>query len=610
VRRALVYLFFDPEGQVDDYVPHVLGHLRAHADHVFVVSNAELDHVARERLAAVSDRVWTRPNVGLDVWAYKEALEQLADQLDGFDELVLLNSTFFGPVGSFDDLFAGMDARDDVDFWGITEHGRAKRHPFDVKQPLHAHIQSYWIAVRRRMFTSPEWRDYWDSMPMIEDYKQSVLFHESRFTHHFTQAGFRAGVAYPVSRYHGDHPVMDDVVALLRDGCPVVKRRVFFHDPLYHEGNAFDGRQLLRLLEERGLPAEMLLRNLARTAKPRSLATNLGLLEVLPEVDLGYDLSAPLRVVAVVHLFYPDMTDEVVDRLDNLPGAYDLVVTTSDEAKREEILATLARRGRPADVRVVASNRGRDVSAFLIDCRDVLDGGAYDLVVKVHSKRQVQDPPNVAELFKRHMFENLLSSPGYAANVLRLFQQHPSLGMVFPPVYHVAYPTLGHAWFLNKDRARTEARRLGMVMPLDDTTPLSAYGSMFVARPETLWRLTGAGYTHEDFPEESDYGDGALSHVAERLMSYAVLSTGHHVREVMNADHAAINYSYLEYRAIAVGRHLPAYPRDQIKRIRKLKKWRRTARVDGIVDELGRRAAPMEGRRTWGLGGRTSRRRP
>lgn len=610
MRRAIVYFFYDPEGLVDDYVPHALSNLRKHAEHISVVSNAELDAAARERLGAVADDVWARSNVGLDVWAYKEALERLGDGLDAFDEVILMNHTFFGPVGTFDDVFAAMDAREDVDFWGVTEHGRTKKHPFDESQPMRAHLQSHWIAVRRRMLASPEWRDYWDSMPEIEDYVDSVMLHESRFTHHFKELGFRPAVAFPASDYHGDHPVMDNTASLLRDGCPIVKRRVFFHDPLYHEANATDGRQIMRLMAERGYPVEMMLRNLSRTSRPRSLVTNLGLIEVLPEVDLGYDTTAPLRVVAVVHMFYPEMTDEVVDRLDHLPGDYDLVITTTDEDKRAEIRATLERRGRPADVRLVASNRGRDVSAFLIDCRDVLESGDYDIVVKVHSKKQPQDPPNVAELFKRHLFENLLNSPGYAANVLRLFQQHPSLGMVFPPVYHVAYPTLGHAWFLNKALAKSEARRLGIMLPLDESTPVSAYGSFFIARPETLWRLTGAGYTHDDFPDEADYGDGALSHAVERLMSYAVLSTGHHVREVMNADSAALNYSYLEYRAIAVGRHLPAYPRDQIKRIRKLKKWRRTARIDGIVDETGRRAAPMEGRRTWGFGARASRRRP
>jgi rhamnosyltransferase len=576
VRRAAFYLFYDPEGQVDDYVLHTLGHLRPHVEELFVVSNSPLDEQARGRLEAVADTVWERENVGFDVWAYKTAMAELGqERIAELDEIILLNCTFFGPLGTFDDLFAEMDARADLDFWGITEHGRTRRHPFDKKKTMPAHLQTHWLAVRSRMARSADWADYWREMPMIESYADSVMRHESVFTGWFADRGYSWAAAYPAAPYDSAHPIMDNPAALVADGCPIVKRRSFFYDPLYNEAEANDCRRLMRMMEERGYPVEAMLSNLARTATPRWLATNLGLVEVLPEVDLGYDHDHALRVVAIAHIFYPEMTDEVVDWLDRLPGRYDLVVTTTDEEKRRTIAAALERRGRPVDLRIVRSNRGRDVSAFLIDCRDVLESGGYDVVVKVHSKKQPQDKQNVAELFKRHMFENLLSSPGYAANVLRLFQQHPSLGMVFPPIYHIAYPTLGHAWFLNKPRAEREARKLGIRVPFDRSTPLSAYGSFFIARPEALRLLVTAGYTHDDFPDESKYGDGALTHVVERLMSYAVLASGHHCREVLNAELAAINYSYLEYRAIAVGTKLPAYPRQQIKRIAQLKRFRK-----------------------------------
>jgi len=595
VRRVAFYLFYDPQGQVDDYVVHALTHLRPHVEHVFVVSNAALDPAARGALEAVADRVWERENVGLDVWAYKEAMAELgADRIAEFDEVLLLNSTFFGPLESFGPLFEEMDARD-VDFWGITEHGPTRKHPFDRDRPMAAHIQSHWIAVRQRMVASPEWAEYWADMPRITSYVDSVLMHESRFTPWFLERGFRSAVAFPAADYGSKHPIIDNPVQMVRDGCPIVKRRSFFYDPLYHEGKANDGRQLANLMADRGYPMDHLYRNLARTAKPRWLATNLGLLEVLPEVDLGYDRANPLRVVGIAHVFYPEMTDEIVDRFDFLPHDYDLVITTTDQDKVALIREALDRRGRAADVRIVRSNRGRDISAFFIDCRDVLESGDYDLVVKLHSKRQPQDTPNVRELFKRHMFDNLLSSPGYAANVLRLFQQHPSLGMVFPPVYHIAYPTLGHAWFLNKPRAEEEAERLGIHVPFDDNTPLSAYGSFFIARPEALVKITSAGYRHEDFPDESDYRDGALTHVVERLVSYAVLSTGHHCREVMNAELAATNYLYLEYRAIAVGAKLPAYPRSQVQRIGKLKRIRKKAIRAGIVSAGGPAGQSQDG---------------
>ena len=87
------------------------------------------------------------------------------------------------------------------------------------------------------------------------------------------------------------------------------------------------------------------------------------------------------------------MTDEIVDRLDHLPGDYDLVVTTADEERKAAIEDVLARRGREAEVRIVGSNRGRDISAFFVDCRDVLESDDYDLVVKVHSKQQPAGRP-------------------------------------------------------------------------------------------------------------------------------------------------------------------------------------------------------------------------
>lgn len=303
---------------------------------------------------------------------------------------------------------------------------------------------------------------------------------------------------------------------------------------------------------------------MVRSTQPRILKTNFSLLEVLPEQDLGYDASKPLKVAAVAHIFYESMVDEMVDRFETLPDGFDLIITTSDETKKAAIEQSLAARGRIGDVRVVASNAGRDISAFFVGCRDVIENDDYDLIVKLHSKKSLQDDYNVGTLFKRHLFENLLSSPGYTANVLHLFQQHASLGMVFLPVIHMGYPTLGHAWFGNRDMARRVAKRLGITVPFDQSTPLSPYGSMFMARPAALRSITAAGYDYADFPDEEQYGDGSLSHVLERLASYAALNSGFHVREVLNTRFAGIYYSFLEYKLQAISHYLPGTAEEQV----------------------------------------------
>ena len=50
MKRAGIFLFFDPQGLVDDYIVECLTSLREYLDEILVVSNSPLDDTARERL--------------------------------------------------------------------------------------------------------------------------------------------------------------------------------------------------------------------------------------------------------------------------------------------------------------------------------------------------------------------------------------------------------------------------------------------------------------------------------------------------------------------------------------------------------------------------------
>ena len=51
------------------------------------------------------------------------------------------------------------------------------------------------------------------------------------------------------------------------------------------------------------------------------------------------------------------------------------------------------------------------------------------------------------------MLENLLNSAGYTTNVLDMFRDKPWIGVAVPPVVHISYGTMGHAWDENRERA-------------------------------------------------------------------------------------------------------------------------------------------------------------
>lgn len=567
-KRVIFYLLWDARGIVDDYVLYKLERLRPFAEHLFIVVNGDLTTEGRARLEGIADTVWQRENTGFDVWGYKSALAEFGEErLAEYDELILMNYTWFGPVNPFEPVFARMDSLE-LDFWGMTEHAKLRPNPFTGKGVLHSHIQSHWIAVRRNMFLSDEWRDYWATMPPIVSYTDSILSHESKFTHHFHSRGFEYQVAFPQRNYSTWHPAFFDAEALLEDGCPALKRRPFFHDPLLLDRQAIIGKRYIEKAASLGYPIELIWQNMSRNSPPKVLNTNAAMLEIMPDVDISYDPARPLRIAVIIHLFYTELARELLDYAGNLPSEFDLIITTTDDAKAKVIRDIIDERADPristVDIRVLPSNRGRDMGAFFVGCRDVLIPGRYDVVFKIHSKKTVQENVNAGNFFRRHQLMNLLNSEGYAANLLALFQREPGLGIAYAPTIHIGYPTLGRGWFANKGEAKKMSERIGIRVPFDDPSPLAPYGCMFAFRPEALRLLTDVDWTYRDYPSPKEHLDGSIAHVQERLFSYAAAEIGYHTKTVATTRYAAISHTSLEYKLDRLSKNIPGYPIDQV----------------------------------------------
>lgn len=547
-RRLLIYVIYDIRGDVEEYIPYALTRLREHCARILIVVNGALSEIGRSRLAPLSDEIVVRENRGFDIWGYKAGLDAVGEDIAEYDEVLLANDTWFGPIRPFGPIFERMD-RSALHFWGMTDHVRVEPNPFTNSGYLPYHLQSYWIAVRRDMFLSQDWIEYWRDLPQMDTYADAVVKHEGIFTEHFTDRGYVGEVAFPTLTDKVENHAVLYAEQLIRAGCPTLKRRPFFQWPAYLDHLAVVGRWTLDAVEEYGYPIELIYADLARNVEPRTLNADAAMLEVLPDVPFAYDPAIPLRMLAVVHIFYPEMTDELLDRLNVLPGAFDLVVTTSDDERAKTIREAIAARPTPGsiEVRVVGSNDGRDQSAFIIGCRDLLLSDDYDLVIKLHSKKTPQDAHNVGRHFKRQQFTNLLNSPGYAANLVGLFQREQGLGLVFPPTIHLGYPSLGHGWWANKPAFEELARELGIRVPIDEISPLAPFGSMFVARPAALRLLVEREWRYEEFGGAEAYQDGGLAHVLERMPVYAAGELGFHSRTVANTEYIASSYAALDY---------------------------------------------------------------
>lgn len=565
-RRAVVYVLYNARGMVDQYVLHALTALREHAECIVVVSNGELQPEARNSVLECADELIERDNSGWDIWAQKAGLDALGARVAEYDEVVLTNDTWFGPVVPFAPILERMNALA-VDFWGFTDHPRVEQSDSWTGEVIPYHLQSHWIAVRSRMLRSDAWNTYWRGLPVFLNWTEAVTRHEVVFTAIFERAGFAHAVAFSHELYDTENPSVFSVDEMLDDGCPIVKRKALSFWPVSMDHNAAVGRWTMEKIEALGYPSDLIVPALARTTPPRDLHNDLGMLEILPDIDVSYDATAPLRIVLVAHIFYVDMTDEILDRGDLIPGGYDLVVTTPDAKRAAEIEAIIDSRpprGRRTEVRVLPSNDGRDQSAFLIECRDLIIGDDYDVIVKVHTKRTPQQGYAVGQHFKSQQFDNLLPSAGYVANLLALFQRDAGLGLVYPPMIHIGHGTLGHAWWGNRPRFEREATALGISVPMDGVSPLAPFGSMYVARPAALRLLAQHEWRYEEFGGADAYKDGGLAHVLERMPSYAAAEAGLHTRTVLTAEYAAISHTSLEFKLDEHSATIPGSPREKI----------------------------------------------
>lgn len=612
MNRGLVYFHFDPHHQVRDYVVAALSSLRPHANHILLVSNSPISEVDRARLATCCDEILPRPNEGLDVGAYRAGLEHLGwERLADFDELILTNHTYYAPLRPWEEVLTRAAGWGDISFWGMTEHATMRPHPFLAQRELPRHLQSHWIAVRRRLLTDPAFREYWEQMPPVSSYRDSIQWHESRFTGHFAELGHTWQVAFPVDRYRSENPAIEEAPALLADGCPLLKRRALFHDPLHQDRQAVVGGELLEAAARAGYSEDLILSDVVHTAAARDLIVNAGLTEVVTgcvpgAAGAGAETSSPERRptgCVVVHVpagreaLERAEADGLAQRLASLPAHWRVVVTSPERLDAADLERVTGRRPSQEDTQEDSAHGEGDVSfrlvrdldprgtiAFLTQCDDLWDPGRGDdgdeggdggpLVLRI----TVGPPPvpgtRADDVAHRQALDCLLDSPGYTAGLIDLFARHPGLGVAMPAAGHIGQAHGGPTWDGLAGAAKALSRRLGLSAELDPLAPVAPPGAMFMARPEALRTLSEGA---KELVRLTDQAAAGVEQSAERLRRaraaevlelltvYAAMSSGFHPREVLTPVWAGRLYGALAYKHRVVTADLPAHTDEQVR---------------------------------------------
>lgn len=489
------------------------------------------------------------------VWTgegYRDALAGLSDEaLRSFDEILLFDASFFGPIFPAREIFAKM-AKVKCDYWSATYLDIAKDRRFEnsTKDGLIPHWN--FMILRRPVFEAEGFRAFWKSVVDAPDYWTAFQNQEVAFGKFLHEKGFNGATFVDKSQLKTSDPRIYESHKLVEQRCPTVERALFGLSPVTQDMQALQTRRTLELIKSSSdYDTGMIWHALLRTQQLRDIQTNLDLVSVLPNVRAAKAKARWSfgRVAVFAHIYYAEMVDEFLKRVDNIPAPFDFFITTATKESQALIQKRMKGfKGGKIEVRVVAFNRGRDMSSLFITFRDIILSGKYELALRLHSKKTPQMSPHISETFMDHLVENLVPSREFVANLFDIIEADPNIGLVIPPVIHIGFGTLGHSWFNNRASFTKVAKTMGIDVPFDDFTPVAPYGTMYWFRCAALKPLFAYPWKWADYNPEPHHVDGGLAHIQERLIAYVAQNEGYRTETVLSTALAGRYYAKLEYK--------------------------------------------------------------
>ncbi len=254
-------------------------------------------------------------------------------------------------------------------------------------------------------------------------------------------------------------------------------------------------------------------------------------------------------IAVVLHLYYPDLWNEMRIAIERIPQPFDLFVSVVKDTS--DHMRTLVAQAFPNAYIFEFENRGRDIGPFLV----LLQSGVlfrYDLVCKLHTKRSLHEQDG--DVWRRALIDGVLGSSRQINQIVSSFRSDPDLGMVVAD--RNIYRAYEH-WAGNEKVLAELLPRVGISPDVKDRS--FPGGSIFWIRPFVLRALLGAGISLNDFEPEPLQRDGALAHAVERMFGLICEDAGMRVVEHGGLTEPVHHHSHRSSRVYVIAYYLPQF---------------------------------------------------
>lgn len=517
MKRLCIYLIYDKQNIIDKYIGFMLKELKNCTDYLAVVCNMLEIVQGTENIEPYADEIFYRENIGLDAGGFKDALTKFIgwEKILGFEEVVLVNDSLFGPFCPMRDIFDEMDKRS-VDFWGLAGHGVYKR---EGAESFPEHIQSYFIAIRNPMLQDELFQHYWEKLPYYESYEKVVWEHEMQFTSYFAKAGYKYSFFADVegnnslnlaNNYRQYRMIPDEMIK--KRNFPFLKKQQMSEERLEEQTQEGVYRAIEYIDKETDYDVDMIWSNIIRTLNMSDLQRNLHFRYIIPTEILNKEYDK--KVAVIVRVSYQKSAEYILEYLDGIDC--EIKVVADDDV----LLVDYRNNGLNCSV-VEKENWGAFLTAFC----------SYDYVCMLNDVDITSEvePNYIGKSYLFAIWNNLFKNKNHISGIIEMFEKHPRLGMLAAPqpIFGKYFGALGKGWDGNFEKIFNIVQKQKISCQLSEDKPPFGIPQDLWIRGKLLEKLNG--WT----AEELQY--------LPYLWIYLAQDSGYFSGIVDSAEYAALN---------------------------------------------------------------------
>lgn len=433
MRRLAIYAFWEEKGIVKDFIIYYLKELYKVADDVWIVVNGKLSAEGRDCLENIGVKVIVRQNRGFDFWAWKKGLEYFSwDKVIEYDELILANSSCYGPLYPFSILFNEMVERD-CDFWGITKHPKVNKKFIQHKKStiIFEHIQSYFIVFRSRILRAHEFKHYWDNLKDVNSFEEAIAFFEIQLTRYFESKGFKWDVYINTPSKTGKNDtyfVANEQIINQRN--PLVKRKIFLFDTSEYLNISMNhsNRDVMEYIKTNtNYDINFIIDDLLAQSKVDTLLYNLQLSYILSSKTKSNPTSIKFKPKIALILNIAYNVEYFFNYAKNVPKEVDIFIGVKDKKIVEK--AEVRYLPNKMEFRIIPQAE-LESSGLINIYKDIINN--YDYICFACDVENNGKQVLINEEISYHYLESVLHNKVYVYNIIETFNAHPRLGLLVP----------------------------------------------------------------------------------------------------------------------------------------------------------------------------------